>query len=102
VDLARKTRVVPNEGVSFRAYAYRGADLSPERAVRFARSTSPEVCVEIAHAPFGSDVPADSPSRYVVLDLTNGYAKGPLRVHLYDLGSERGFRLAGIERPDSL
>jgi hypothetical protein len=38
----------------------------------------------------------------VVLDVTNGYAKGPLRVHLYDLGSERGFRLAGIERPESL
>jgi hypothetical protein len=102
VDLARKTRVVPNEGVSFRAYAHRGADLSPERAVRFARSVSPEVCVEVAHVSFGSDVPDDSPSRYVVLDIMNGYAKGPLRVHLYDLGSERGFRLAGIERPDSL
>jgi hypothetical protein len=102
VDLARKARIVPSESVSFRAYAYRGAELSPERAVRFAKRKAPEVCVEIAHGRFGSGEPDDSPSRYVVLDVTNGYAKGPLRMHLYDLGSERGFRLAGIERPDEL
>ena len=102
VDLARKARIVPSESVSFRAYAYRGAERLAERAVRFQKRKAPDVCVEIAHARFGSGEPDDSPSRYVVLDITNGYAKGPLRVHLYDLGSERGFRLAGIERPSEL
>ena len=39
-------------------------------------------------------------SRYVVVDVANGQAPGPLRAHLYDLGPRRGFKLVGIERPD--
>ncbi len=42
-----------------------------------------------------------SKDRYVVVDLKNGDARGPLRAHLYDLGPARGFRLVGIERPPS-
>ena len=36
--------------------------------------------------------------RYVRVSITDGVARGPLVVHLYDLGRD-GFRLAGIERP---
>jgi hypothetical protein len=59
------------------------------------------VCVNIAHGRFAPSVPLDAAERYVVLDITNGYAPGPLRVHLYDLG-DQGYALAGIERPASL
>jgi hypothetical protein len=102
-DLARRAGIVPNEGMSFRAYLYRGESLEPEKP-RFRPTAAPEVCVDIAHAEFpASGAPRDdSPERYLVLDITNGYAKGPLRVHLYDLGESGGFRLAGIERPSEL
>jgi hypothetical protein len=57
--------------------------------------------VDITHGQFPPELPHDAPERYLVLDITNGYAPGPLRVHLYDLG-EGGYRVVGIERPDSL
>jgi hypothetical protein len=99
VDLARMTRTVPNEALSFRAYLYRGAELEPtENKARFLPVTAPGVCVNIAHGDFPPDLPLDAAERYVVLDITNGYAPGPLRLHLYDLGAQ-GYRVAGIERP---
>jgi hypothetical protein len=55
----------------------------------------------LRHAKLGSNVPADHPSRYVIVDIDNGYAKGPLRAHLYDAGESSGFRLVGIERPSN-
>jgi hypothetical protein len=54
--------------------------------------------VNIAHRDFPQSLPLDAAERYVVLDITNGYAPGPLRLHLYDLGPQ-GYRVAGIERP---
>jgi hypothetical protein len=101
VDLARQTETVPNEGMSFRAYLYRGAELRAAAPPRFRHVASPRVCVDIAHGRFAPELPHDAPERYVVLDITNGYAPGPLRLHLYDLG-EGGYRLVGIERPDTL
>jgi hypothetical protein len=43
----------------------------------------------------------DSPARYAVIDVVRvaGGVRTTLRVHAYDLG-ERGYVLAGIERPD--
>ena len=98
VDLARQTRIVPNEGMSFRAYLYRGGSLKPAGKPRFRHVSPPQVCVDIAHLDLPASLPDDAPERYVVLDLANGYAKGPLRIHLYDLGP-RGYQLAGLERP---
>jgi hypothetical protein len=102
VDLARLSGTVPNEEMSFRAYLYRGEKLSPGDKPSFRHVAAPEVCVDIPHAPLQATLPADAPERYVVLDITNGYAPGPLRVHLYDLGEAAGYRLAGIERPEAL
>lgn len=102
-DLARQTRVVPNEALSFRARAYRGAQHTPlpARDLHLISKATPRVCLELPHASFGPDVPNDDARRYVIVDLENGYAKGPLRAHLYDLGPELGFRLVGVERPES-
>jgi hypothetical protein len=94
---------VPDERLSFRAYLYRGADLEPAATKPHFRTTpAPQVCLDIAHAAFPASLPANSPERYVVIDITNGYAPGPLRLHLYDLGESGGYRLAGIERPAAL
>ena len=48
------------------------------------------VCVDLPAGPVGDG--------YLVVDVNNGQAKGPLRAHLYDLGDS--FELAGIERPE--
>ena len=37
----------------------------------------------------------------VPVDLFTASAKTPLRVHLIDLGPSRGFRVVGLERPDT-
>ena len=100
VDLARLNEVVPNEPTSFRARAYRGAPAEPTRDLRLISEATPRVCVELPHADLGANVPADDARRYVIVDLENGYARGPLRVHLYDLGPAGGYRLVGVERPE--
>lgn len=98
VDLARATGVVPNEEMSFRAYLYRGSKLEAKDKARFRRVAAPAVCVDIPHRPLPESLPRDHAERYVVLDITNGYAAGPLRLHLYDQGAA-GYQLAGVERP---
>jgi hypothetical protein len=100
VDLARATGVVPNEEMSLRAYLYRGEQLDTNDKARFRGVAAPNVCVDIPHRTFGASVAKDDPARYVILDVTNGYAPGPLRVHLYDQGD--GYALAGVERPTQL
>jgi len=100
VDLARLSGVVPDEGVSFRARAYRGASLTPTRDLHLIATSHPRVCVELPHAAIGADVAPGDARRYVVVDIQNGYAPGPLRVHLYDLGPGQGYRLVGVERPE--
>ena len=105
VDLARATQTVPNEALSFRAYLYRGAKLEPAPATakpRFRAVQAPQVCLDIAHGDLPASLPPNAPERYVVVDITNGYAPGPLRIHLYDQGQQGGYRLAGIERPTAL
>jgi hypothetical protein len=100
-DLARQRGLVPNEPLSFRAYVYRGARLEPAEKARFRRVPSPQVCLDLAPIALPATLPPEAPERYVVVDITNGYAPGPLRVHLYDQGT-KGYRLAGIERPEKL
>jgi hypothetical protein len=102
VDLARSTGIVPNEEMSLRAYSWRGAKLQPAPKPKFRRVPAPEVCVDIPHAELPAALPQSAPARYTVLDITNGYAPGPLRLHLYDLGPTGGYRLVGIERPEAL
>lgn len=102
LDLARASGVIPNEEMSFRAYLYRGAGLAPAAKPRFRHVRAPEVCVDIPHAELPPSLAADAPERYLVVDITNGYAPGPLRLHLYDLGEDGGYRLVGIQRPDAL
>jgi len=99
VDLARRTRVVPNEP-ALRASLYR-TDRYVSAGSAVVRSF-PDATLSVAlphQAPDGG-ANDDDPSRYLVVDISNGYASGPLRAHLYDLGPRRGFRLVGVERPE--
>ena len=101
VDLARKTTTWPESSFSYKASVQRaGADRTSDEHPQVTASEGGKVCIPLPpKAPPGG--PADDhPSRYVVVRLTNGVAKGPLVLHLYDLGATGGLRLAGIERPD--
>jgi hypothetical protein len=100
VDLARLSGVVPNESTSFRARLYRGAEHEPTHGLRLLTDTTPRVCVELPHAPLPASVAPDDARRYVIVEIENGYARGPLHAHLYDLGPTGGFRLVGIDRPE--
>jgi hypothetical protein len=58
------------------------------------------VCVTLPHAGGADSGPDDAAARYVRVSITDGVARGALVAYLYDLGLARGFRLAGIERPE--
>jgi hypothetical protein len=99
LDLARQTHTVPNEGLSARARIYRGADYTDAGRLAVSVGLDATVRVNLTHGAQDGGVPDGDVSRYTVVDLLNGYSRGPLRVHLYDLGPSRGFRLVGLERP---
>jgi hypothetical protein len=100
VDLARRTHVVPNESTTLRATLYRTDRYAcaGSAAVRWLPDAT--LSVALPHQTPDGGAPDDDPSRYLVIDISNGYAPGPLRAHLYDLGPTRGFRLVGLERPE--
>jgi hypothetical protein len=55
------------------------------------------VCVSLVPEP-ALGGPDDAAERYVVVQITNGASRGPLALHLYDLGEPRGLQLVGVER----
>jgi hypothetical protein len=100
IDLARRAHLIPREISSIRAN-YAGVDLSAsQRTLRVTGDADGRLCVELVHVASDGGVVDGDASRYVMVDVLNGYAPGPLRVHLYDLGPKRGFLLVGIERLD--
>jgi hypothetical protein len=57
------------------------------------------ICVTLPHIAAEAGARDDAPECYVRIRVTDGVAQGPLVAHLYDLGPRRGYRLAGLERP---
>jgi hypothetical protein len=86
-DLARASGVVPDEGQSFAAQAWDHEQLRPLRVMA---SPGGKLCVQLERQAANGG--------YTVVEISNGYAEGLLRAHLYDLGAGRGYRLVGIER----
>ena len=100
LDVARHAHLVPLD-VQPRARIFRGKELDQVSKVAVELAGEDRLCVTLAHA-FPDAQPGQSArDRYVVVEITNGQAQGPLRAHLYDLGPNSGFRLVGIERPES-
>jgi hypothetical protein len=101
LDLARRTGVAGQGARAPSARLYRGGSRRAEAVTAPSVQPDGRVTLELAHGmPDGRLAPND-PARYVVLDVLDGFAPGPLRVHLYDLGPRAGFRLVGIERPET-
>jgi hypothetical protein len=99
VDLARRSGTYAPSTYRYRAYLSRaGGDAAP---VSVTRHTGGHVCLPLASSNPAASVPDEDPRRYIVLTIENGVSRGPLLLHLYDLGTTRGLRLVGIERPES-
>jgi hypothetical protein len=58
------------------------------------------VCVALPRVAPDGGAPDDDASRYVRVRIEDGVARGALLAYLYDLGPARGYRLAGLERPE--
>jgi hypothetical protein len=99
VDLARARRVVAEDRFRYEA-SLAVEDAAPSRTMPVVPGKEGEVCVELPHLAADGGTADDGRGRYVIVRIGNGVATGPLAAHLYDLGPERGFRLAGIERPE--
>jgi hypothetical protein len=104
LDLARARGLSKPAGFrdSARLYAYAGEELDLRASPLVRPAADGSVCVSLPSVAEAGGVPDDAASRYVIVDIQNGFSKGPLRAHLYDLGPLRGYRLVGIERPASV
>ena len=98
VDLARQTKTYPADRFAYSAKLYAGEDLAPRYRLMPAVADEGKVCFSLTHvAPDGGEKD-DAPSRYFYVDIANGQAAAPVKLHFYDLGPTRGFRIAGLER----
>ncbi|MBL9027913.1 MAG: hypothetical protein JNL21_37320 [Myxococcales bacterium] len=97
-DLAREAKTWPDTRFTYKATAWLGTMLDRTQAAGVRAAPGGEVCVKLPRVGQGG-LPDEHPERYLVVDIENGIAEGPLRAHLYDLGS-KGFKLVGIERPE--
>jgi hypothetical protein len=95
VNLAARRRV--REPATFR----HTARLADGTALTVEPRAEGEICVTLPHRAPAGGASDDAPARYQGVVLTDGVARGPLLVYLYDLGPTRGFHLAGLERPDT-
>ncbi len=98
-DRARESQAF--EGASFRydAHLYRGERLEDGGVLRISPDPGGSPCFDLPEGPVDRS-PDDSAARYRIVDMTNGQARWPLRMHFYDLGAG-GLRLVGLERPES-
>jgi hypothetical protein len=94
VDLAASRRFAKIRGLRYVVRADGGVSLP------VTRDEGARLCVELNHVARDGGEPDDAPSRYVRVALEDGLSEAPLRVHLYDLGPTRGYRIAGIERKE--
>jgi len=100
VDLARRSRIFPDDRFRYRASLRTGKSLARQASPAVEPSNDGAFCVRLPHHAAEGGSADDAPDRYAILDVDNGQAKGPARLHFYDLGPKRGFRLVGLERPE--
>ncbi|MFO0616335.1 MAG: hypothetical protein U0414_27330 [Polyangiaceae bacterium] len=99
-DLAHKTTTWPRTRFTYAAELRTGLDLDQRKALPVSLGDDATVCVDLPRVVDDRSLPDDHPLRYAVLDVSNGAARGPLRVHLYDLGASSHFKMVAIQRPD--
>lgn len=99
LDLARNSPALSSERFSYSTTLRTGPKLLGQAGPAVESHPGGRVCFELPRIA-AIELSRQSTDRYFVVDLFNGQAPGPLRLHLYDLGRE-GFQLAGLERPEA-
>lgn len=94
VDLAKWRGIAPPNRFQYVARLAGGAQLP------VATRDDGTLCATLPRVAPDGQIADDARARYVVVRIDDGVAAGPLLAHLYDLGSSRGYRLAGVERPE--
>ncbi|MGD0678791.1 MAG: hypothetical protein ABSC94_25585 [Polyangiaceae bacterium] len=95
VDLAGRRRIAEPDRFQYAAHAQSGA------ALAITPKDDGSICVQLPQvAPIGGAADTHVAPRYVTVRIDDGFAAGPLLVHLYDLGASRGYQLVGLERPE--
>ncbi len=95
VDLAERRAVRPAERFRYAARTSGG------QALVVTQRAGAELCVTLRHIAHDGGARDDAPQRYMRVVISDGVARSPLVAHLYDLGPTRGFKLVGLERPES-
>jgi hypothetical protein len=98
-DLARSTRTFEAGKFAYSAEV-QALDARPVAMQPYRRGEA-EVCVHLPSLGVREGAPAADRTRYRIVRIYNGASRGPLAVHLYDLGTAEGLRVVGIERPAS-
>jgi len=99
-DLARQAGTTwPEKKYSYASTVWTGAMLDKTSKLPPSVGDKGEVCVDLPKIATNDSLPESHAERYAVIDVNNGIAEGPLRVHVYDLGA-KGFKMVGIERPE--
>ena len=64
------------------------------------RKPGGRICMTLPHVAKDGGTADDAAERYTTVTIADGVASGVLVASLYDLGPTRGYKLAGIERPE--
>ena len=102
VDLGIATGISKAESVKVTLELRRGANLALSHAgVRVEKGPAGRSCFVLPDSAAPASAPDESPERYTTLDVIRLDSMGKTTLHaaFYDLGPERGYFLAGIERP---
>ncbi len=99
-DLARQSATWPEKSFRYRSTLFTGRMLDKKTSLSVSVGPDGSVCVDVPKVATSDSAAPNAAERYAIVDIGNGIAEGPLRMHFYDLG-ERGLKLVGIQRPDS-
>jgi len=94
-DLAKTRGLRASTNFRYSAWSSKGP-----KELAVADQPDGRLCVALPHVTGSGGGLDDAAERRVTVTIADGVARGPLVAHLYDLGPARGFRLAGIERPE--
>ncbi len=94
LDLAEMRQLRAPEAFQYVMTTTNGSFLPIERKAGGA------LCARLPRVAGDGGAPDGSAERYTTVTIADGVARGSLVAHLYDLGPTRGYRLAGLERPE--
>jgi len=99
VDLGLRAQIAAPGQFAYRVDVAEGAAQSNRQKATVSKAyTDGTLCIDIPRTAPDGGVPDGDGSRYRVIRVWNGVAKGALHIHLYDRGPTRGLTVVGLVR----